>query len=92
MSFKIEIKDDFIKECQKLPPKISNRVKEFVFETLPNTSNPLQHFEKMKGYKTFYKKRFGDFRLGVEINQASKIVYVLAIMNRKEIYRYFPPR
>jgi len=91
MNYKIEIKNDFIKECTKLPPKINNRVKEFVFITLANTANPLQHFEKMKGFKTYYKKRFGDYRLGVEINQSSKTVYVLTIMNRKDIYRYFPP-
>jgi len=92
MSYRIEIKDDFIKECRKLSPKISNRVREFVFKTLPSVSNPLLYFEKLKGYKTFYKKRFGDYRLGIEINQKNKTIIVLTIMNRKEVYRYFPPK
>jgi mRNA-degrading endonuclease RelE of RelBE toxin-antitoxin system len=91
MSYKIEVKDDFIKEYLKLQPKLSNKVKEFIFKTLPNSSNPASLFSKMTGYKTYYKKRFGDFRLGVEIIHSTKTIYVLTIMHRKEVYRHFPP-
>ena len=91
MSYNIIVKEDYIRECKKLQPKLQKRINDFIFKTLPVSENPLLLFEKMKGYVTFYKKRFGDFRLGVEIIQSEKKIIVLKIMNRKEIYRHFPP-
>lgn len=92
MSYKVEVKEAFIKECTKLQPKTSKKINDFVFNTLPYTENQLILFEKMTGYKSFYKKRFGNYRLGVEINHSLKVITILTIMDRKEIYRHFPPK
>jgi mRNA interferase RelE/StbE len=92
MSYKVEVKDDFIKDCFGLSAKTRERVNNFIFNILPQTENPLLLFEKMKGFKTFYKKRFGDFRLGVEVNQVERKITILTIMNRKDIYKHFPPK
>jgi mRNA interferase RelE/StbE len=90
--YEIQLKEDFIKESLKIDPKLKKRIHNFIYKILPEANNPINLFEKMTGYKVYYKKRFGDYRLGVEINQSAKSIVVLTIMHRKEIYRYFPPR
>ena len=48
----------------------------------------LTNIKKLKGYKTAYRIRMNDYRIGflLEVNT----VTLSRIMNRKEIYRYFP--
>jgi len=92
MEFKIEVKDEFIKNSSILPPKLRKRISNFIFKILPDSEFPYGLFEKMTGFKNYYKKRFGDYRLGVEIDKDNKLIIILTIMHRKEIYRYFPPK
>ena len=42
----------------------------------------------MRGYLNFYKIRFGDYRLGLQVI-GNKIICE-RVLHRKEIYRYFP--
>jgi mRNA interferase RelE/StbE len=42
----------------------------------------------MKGYDGFYKVRFGNYRLGLVIE--NEIVAVKTVMHRREIYKFFP--
>ncbi len=44
---------------------------------------------KMEGFKTFYRIRLGDYRVGVEL-EADLMVRFIIIAHRKEIYRFFP--
>jgi len=44
--------------------------------------------EKMQGYDRFYKVRFGQYRLGLMVE--NDVVTVKTIMHRKEIYKFFP--
>ena len=48
----------------------------------------IPHLKKMKGYTNAYRIRFGDYRIGV-LFENNKII-LSRVMNRKEIYRYFP--
>lgn len=91
MAFEIVVKDDFVKSFSILPEKYKKRISDFIFKTIPYNDYPYGLFQKMKGYKTYFKKRFGDYRLGVEIDKTEKKIYILTIMHRKEIYKYFPP-
>ncbi len=43
----------------------------------------------MEGFKTFYRIRLGDYRVGVEL-EADLMVRFIIIAHRKEIYRFFP--
>ena len=49
----------------------------------------LANIKKLKGYKTAYRMRMGDYRIGFLLENAT--VTLSRAMNRKEIYRYFPP-
>ncbi len=46
------------------------------------------NIEKMTGYKNHYKARFGNYRVGILKND--KTIELQRVLNRKEIYKFFP--
>jgi len=44
--------------------------------------------KKLKGYKTAYRIRMGEYRIGFLVE--GNTIRLSRVMNRKEIYRYFP--
>ncbi len=48
----------------------------------------INNLKKLKGYKTFYRIRLGDYRIGVEIVEG-EIIFV-RFLHRREVYRFFP--
>ena len=46
------------------------------------------NIKKLKGYKTAYRIRMGEYRIGFLLE--ADTVKLSRVMNRKEIYRYFP--
>lgn len=69
------------------------KLKEIVSDTVnsvivANSLNEVPNIKKMKGYKTAYRVRKGDFRIGFIFQH--NIVYFLAFAHRKDIYKIFP--
>ncbi|MDP3684777.1 MAG: type II toxin-antitoxin system RelE/ParE family toxin [Ignavibacteria bacterium] len=87
---KVEYRKKFLKELSQLPQNPRLEVEKFVFEVLPNavTLASLGKVEQMKGYKHFYKGRFGNYRLGLQLVDEVLIVEIIA--HRKEVYKFFP--
>jgi len=48
----------------------------------------IPNLKKMKGYKNAYRIRFGEYRIGFLLE--NNTIKLSRVMNRKEIYRYFP--
>jgi len=48
----------------------------------------ISNMMKSQGYKTAYRIRLGDYRIGFLYE--NNIIKLSRVMNRKEIYRYFP--
>jgi mRNA interferase RelE/StbE len=48
----------------------------------------IPHLKKMNGYKNAYRIRFGEYRVGFLYD--NNTIFRSRVMNRKEIYRYFP--
>jgi mRNA interferase RelE/StbE len=73
-----------------VPKDIRVKIENFVFEELVSVSSitELGKVEKMQGYVGFYKIRFGNYRMGLFIENG--IVTVKTVMHRKEIYKFFP--
>ena len=44
--------------------------------------------EQMRGYPTYYKVRFGSYRIGLRMEN-DKVILERAL-HRKDIYRHFP--
>lgn len=87
---KLVIRKRFLKELADLPAKDRKRIEVFVFEELKdcNTFNNVKGIEKLTGYTSFYKIRFGDYRVGIRFENDEFTLE--RVMHRKEIYKFFP--
>jgi mRNA interferase RelE/StbE len=48
----------------------------------------IPHLKKLQGFKSAYRIRIGDYRIGIFI--VGNTVQFARILNRKDIYKYFP--
>ncbi|MDI1229540.1 MAG: type II toxin-antitoxin system RelE/ParE family toxin [Methylobacter sp.] len=87
---KVEYSKKFLKQLAAVPSDIRSKIESFVFEELVSTSSiyEIGKVEKMKGYDGFYKVRFGNYRLGLVIE--NEMITVKTVMHRREIYKFFP--
>jgi mRNA interferase RelE/StbE len=87
---KVRYRKKFLKQLAQLPSGPRSRVEQFVFEVVPNapTIEHVGNIERMRGYRCFYKARFGPYRVGMRLDRDTLIFQV--VMDRKEIYRSFP--
>ena len=87
---KIEYRKKFLKELSKIPVEKRSRMERFVFKELPEANSIFEsgRIEPMKGYPSYYKARFGPYRIGLR-TENDKVILERAL-HRKDIYRYFP--
>ncbi|MCK4223655.1 MAG: type II toxin-antitoxin system RelE/ParE family toxin [candidate division Zixibacteria bacterium] len=87
---KIYFEESFEKDLRKVKDKsLLKRVKETINEVRSSKGlREIKGLEKLKSYKTFYRIRAGDYRIGVEIVN-DKIIFT-RFLHRKDIYKYFP--
>ena len=86
----IEFGRSFEKQLDKIndshfKAKISEVVKSVIQS---HKITDISGIKKLKGYKTAYRIRSGDYRIGIIFEH--KTVYFIALYHRKEIYKYFP--
>ena len=86
----VEYQKRFLKELSKIPTETRLKIEKFVFEDLPKDESIYEVgvIEQMKGYRSYYKVRFGSYRIGLKIEN-EKAVFERAL-HRRDIYRYFP--
>jgi mRNA interferase RelE/StbE len=87
---KVAYRKRFLKDLASVPANVRGTIERFVFEELPRADS-LQStgkIEKLKGHATFFKARFGDYRVGLSVTDDT--VTLERVLNRKEIYRKFP--
>lgn len=80
----------FLKDLAGIPHNERISIEKFVFETLLNC-NDLENIgkiEKLKGHEKYYKVRFGNYRVGLRIE--NETVILERVLHRKDIYKYFP--
>lgn len=70
---------------KKMQLKLADIIKE-----LQNASTlySINDLKKLKGYKTAYRIRMGDYRIGFILEK--DIIKLSRVMDRKKVYRYFP--
>lgn len=80
----------FLKQLAQIPLDTRVKIEKFAFEDLPmaNSIAEIGKIEKMRGYHDFYKARFGSYRVGIKIEGDNLILKI--VMDRKEIYKFFP--
>ena len=87
---RVVYKKRFLRDLAKLPAEVRKSIERFVFEEVPKLKalGESGKIEQMKGYKGYYKARFGSYRVGLKME--AEQVRVERVLHRKEIYRYFP--
>lgn len=80
----------FLKELSNIPPDYRTTIEKFVFETLPQMQSihESDKIESLKGYKNFYKIRFGSYRVGLKTE--GELLSIERVLHRKDIYKQFP--
>jgi mRNA interferase RelE/StbE len=86
MSCRVEIRPSVEKTLGKIrDPRLRNRIDD-AFNKL--AENPRRMgVEKLAGLENRYRFRVGDYRIIYEIHDALSVVLILAVGDRKDIYR-----
>ena len=86
----IEYRKRFLKELSKIPSGTRLKIEDFIFEELSKANSifSIGIVEKMRGYSSYYKIRFGSYRIGLRMENDTVILE--RALHRRDIYRYFP--
>jgi len=88
---KVSFDKSFLKSIQKLThkPALLLRVKAIILDCESADSiQDINKVKKLKGFKTYYRIRVNDYRIGFEFLD-NEITFI-TIAHRKEIYNIFP--
>lgn len=81
----------FDKSLDKLKDKdILSKIEQIIIDIeSANAINQIANVKKMQGFKTYYRIRVGDYRIGVELENPSSLRFIV-VLHRKDIYKKFP--
>jgi len=83
-SYAVEVKPSARKELEALPDNMLARVVNKL-ETLGDIPRPAG-CKKLKGYKDYWRVRIGNWRVVYIIDDTAKVVSVIRIAHRREVY------
>lgn len=91
MRFRIE--KSFDRDVGRIKDKkLLKKLRTFISTTENvDTIREISHMKKIEGYKSYYRVKIGEYRLGIEAVSEREVVF-LRFLHRKDIYRYFPKR
>lgn len=84
--YKVLLKPSAVKDVEDIDrridrDRISKRMQELAENPRPYGS------EKLEGFESMYRIRQGDYRVVYEIDDAERIVFVIKVRHRKDVYR-----
>ncbi len=80
----------FLKEISAVKDSTTRQAVERIIISIENarTFAEIANVKKLKGGKTAYRIRVGDYRIGLDFD--GKKVVLVRFLHRKDIYKYFP--
>ena len=86
----IRFEGSFEKDLLKIADKKIKKKLIQIIDTIKIAARPqdIANLKKLENYKTFYRIRAGDYRIGIEI--IKNTVIITRILPRKDIYKFFP--
>ena len=73
----------------RLDENVKKRLLELIDKIkIAESLSELNHLRKIEGYAGYYRIRFGDYRLGIKLQEGR--VELVRFLHRKDIYRRFP--
>jgi len=87
----VEFDKSFSKSLDKIKDhKIQKRIFKFIeFADNAKIIQEIPSIKKMTGFKTFYRYRFGNYRIGFRIIN-TKTIRLIVVAKREVIYTIFP--
>ena len=87
---KILFEKRFLKDINALNEKHLKQQVEAVISEIEKAGqlNLLGNLKKMKGHKSAYRIRIGNYRLGFFYE--NNTIICVRLLNRKDVYKYFP--
>jgi mRNA interferase RelE/StbE len=87
---KVTFRESFLRDVRAVKEKsVQRRIRE-VIEHVEQVNRPtdIPNLKKLTGQATYYRIRIGEHRVGLKI-EADTVIFV-RVLNRKDIYKYFP--
>jgi mRNA interferase RelE/StbE len=86
----IRVNKTFLKELARVPASQRKKIEQFVFVDVLTyqKQEDVPNLKKLKGYKYFYRIRFGNYKAGIRIQ--NNILVFERLLHRKDIYKFFP--
>lgn len=87
----VKYAETFLKDLKSLKSTpYYNKIKRVCFTELPSCSSvkDIKSLKKLEGHQDFFRIRIGDYRIGIYVK--GNCITLLRVLNRKEIYRFFP--
>ena len=88
MAWTLEYARSARKSVEKLDPETRRRIREFLENRLATLDDPRALGKPLKGpLATFWRYRVGDYRILCDVQDKRLVILVVAIGNRREVYR-----
>jgi mRNA interferase RelE/StbE len=88
MNWIIRVNQRVAKEISKLPSDDRDTIANFLCKELPFMANPKVKGEPLHGgLKSYWKYRFGNYRIICEIKKREILIDVITVGDRKEVYK-----
>ncbi len=89
MAWQIRLSDTAEKQLSKLDRKVAKRIYDFLRDRIAKLDDARSLGEALRGSRLgeFWKYRVGDYRIITSIEDDVLTILVIAIGNRKDIYR-----
>lgn len=86
----VQIDKSFAKDLQRIhDQRLRKRIANCIIQiTHADSPGQINYLKRIKGEISYYRIRFGDYRLGLKME--SNRVILIRFLHRKEIYNYFP--
>ena len=87
---RVTFRESFLRDLRAIKDKSALRRIREVIDSVEQVKQPadIPHLKKLKGQGQYYRIRIGEHRVGLQI-EADTVTFV-RVLNRKDIYRYFP--
>jgi len=87
---KIKFEKKFLKDIEAINDRdLKHQIEIIILEVEKSKQlNSLNNLKKMKGHKSAYRIRVGNYRLGFFYE--NQTIIFIRLLNRKDIYKYFP--
>ena len=87
MDWRIEFDPDALRELSRLDPSIQRRIIAYLRQRIAKPEDPRRFGRALRGnLQNLWRYRIGDFRLICEIRDDPRLVVVLGVGHRKDVY------